>query len=447
MPDLTIEEYGEMPELLPWREEDPAPAPAPALRRTHRTSPRAGCRHETRPVSAITIESHDNVEYVSLFDYGARPMSVAVMPPPPPPTVPLTVQPPPDHGARRRVAERTVSEPCRRVARRLTKLHHSGQAELRQIVGGLRSKSMRLSRNFDDAGRGATQPEQLRRGGSTDMSGQKVCEEVPKLAAGGLRETVPKVASGPGRRSTWYCELRDPVESAERVQQDEQYHQQQLQQQRQEQQQQQQQRQKRPQLRSFGSFRVLMRRSGGADSDGRRRWRPLSQFFDTSKSRQRPPFASEVHAVSLQRLPTSDEQWRRAGVSSGGQGPSLAAHDVMSVTSLPTAESHKYLPAPLDGGVRRLRQKLAGLVHGTPRDPPAPAVVDLLGARLASSQLLESPLLTCQRRSPLVCSMTSLASSQSSASDSGTETEGCGSGGFYEMEMDILEHIGVEVCF
>ena len=120
------------------------------------------------------------------------------------------------------------------------------------------------------------------------------------------------------------------------------------------------------------------------------------------------------------------------------------------MTSLPTAESHKFLPAPLDGGVRRLRQKLAGLVHGVPSEPPPPAG-DPLGARLASSEMLRSPLLNCGRRNPLdrdsALSMTSLASSQSSSSDSDSGTEECGCGGSYEVGMEILEHVGVEVCF
>ena len=81
------QDYSEMPELVPWREDDTDPYP---LRRTSRTSahpsPRHGSRpmsaihitghntsprqHEPRPMSAVTIESHDNIEYVSLFDQG-----------------------------------------------------------------------------------------------------------------------------------------------------------------------------------------------------------------------------------------------------------------------------------------------------------------------------------------------------------------------------------------
>ena len=154
--------------------------------------------------------------------------------------------------------------------------------------------------------------------------------------------------------------------------------------------------------------------------------------------------------MSLQRLPTSEDQWQRPSVSSTRQSPPLPVHEVRSVTSLPAAESHSFLPAPIDGGVRRLRQKLSGLVHSTPSGSTQPAG-DLLGARLASTELLESPLMNNGRRFPLVrevaVSMTSLASSQSSSSDEDFESAEDCSGGFYEREMDILEHAGVEVCF
>ncbi|XP_043225221.1 pleckstrin homology domain-containing family G member 3-like [Amphibalanus amphitrite] len=429
--ELAAEEDN-MPELVSWNEFTLTTVRGPDEQPSAAVSPRTGLRRAQRPQSAITIESRDNVEYVSLFDYGARPLSMAGGPP---------LEAP---------AARAEPQPRRTVTHRLSELRQSGRAELRQFFGLFRSKSLRLSRYFEDNGKGPSQRDVRRR--DVDSSSVARGEAVPKAA--------PKAAAEPRQRSTWYCELSEPLEGdgqpqpaaqdePQRIPGDEP-------------------RSQRSQLRSFGSLRVLLRRSGSSAGAERSRWRPLSQLIDVRSRRppsqsvdgkrrrplsmvngksRGPPLASEVHAASLQRLPGSGGQWQRSGTASPRQSPVSAAHYLHSAPSLRGAESHKCLPAPLEGSTDRLRQRLAHLLSGGGGDRPPPAG-DALGARLAASGPLESPLLAGPRRcQPALGSMTSLASNQSSASDSGSETAERCTDGFYEMNMEILEHVSVGMCF
>ncbi|KAF0288365.1 Pleckstrin y domain-containing family G member 1 [Amphibalanus amphitrite] len=84
--------------------------------------------------SALAFHSHGNTEYVSFFDYTPESAAAAMAPAAP------------DADTDRAGLHRTVSDPCRRVVRKIGRFQGVGQSELLHFLGSIRKKSARLSR-------------------------------------------------------------------------------------------------------------------------------------------------------------------------------------------------------------------------------------------------------------------------------------------------------------
>ncbi|XP_037086287.1 pleckstrin homology domain-containing family G member 1-like, partial [Pollicipes pollicipes] len=80
--------------------------------------------------SALAYHNHDNTEYVSFFDYG-RELSLLSSP---------RFEGAPTEAESRFTLQRTVSEPCRRVARKVGRFQQVGQSELLHFLGSIRKK-------------------------------------------------------------------------------------------------------------------------------------------------------------------------------------------------------------------------------------------------------------------------------------------------------------------
>ena len=94
----------------------------------------SACAEEDTPPaepSALAFHSHGNTEYVSFFDYNPETAAAAAT---------AGADTDPDRAS----LHRTVSDPCRKVARKIGRFQ--GQSELLHFLGSIRKKSARLSR-------------------------------------------------------------------------------------------------------------------------------------------------------------------------------------------------------------------------------------------------------------------------------------------------------------
>lgn len=400
---------------------------------------------------ALNIESRDNVEYVSLFDYG---------------TNPTTVTPVPPTDDSRDALARSVAEPCRRVVRRIKDLHQAGQTEVRQLLRGIRTRSIRLSRHIEEETRSEdkalTQPAEQQ----DDLSmfeavhDESCAESLPESAVDEVDSRLrpcsvsmegsedrssavrcDKAAAEKERRPVWRCDVLsdddnvteedDSVPSPSEI------------------------RWPTPKEDPAPSPAIRRRTSGSRPSY----WRPLSLIFEPQKSRQKPSPTLMQHATSLERLNSRLPMWSRRSFEertrrdvSASYGPSL--------TSL--RSDHRFNRTSQGGAVRWFGKRVLQLVLGdVSKGDSASSEPDrsALGARLAAAAEpvsligpLQSPLLSSSRRQlsradSVTSRGSSGAASASSEGESGSEHSSDASG-FYEHDMDILEHVDcVEVCW